>query len=160
MLKQYLKSAKTKRSRRKAAKQIVSFLSAVVVFITTYALVLPDISMDLETAATEPGVEIVQPAAEPIAAEPIAAEPVAAEPIAAEPIAAEPVAAEHAPAEPIAAETVPAESTPQESSVQPTEGAAAPAVEENVVEIADGGSRCGSGLVSDNRGQQSGSRGH
>ena len=74
-MKRYLKNTKSKKSRGKVAKQVISFLSAVVIFITSYTLVLPALTMDADMAAVEPGVEIAQPAAEPIAAEPVPAEP-------------------------------------------------------------------------------------
>lgn len=75
IMKRYLKNTKSKKSRGKVAKQVISFLSAVVIFITSYTLVLPALTMDADMAAVEPGVEIAQPAAEPIAAEPVPAEP-------------------------------------------------------------------------------------
>ena len=44
--------------RIKKWKRAVSLLAAVVVFVTTYAMVLPAITLDKETASTQAGVEI------------------------------------------------------------------------------------------------------
>ena len=44
--------------RRRTYNRIISVLSAIVVFIATYALVLPALTIDEETAAAEPGLEV------------------------------------------------------------------------------------------------------
>ena len=44
--------------RMKKWQRVVSVLSAVVVFVTTYALVLPAITLDKETASAQPGIEV------------------------------------------------------------------------------------------------------
>ena len=44
--------------RLKKWQRVVSALAAVVVFVTTYAMVLPAITLDKETASTQAGVEI------------------------------------------------------------------------------------------------------
>ena len=44
--------------RMKKWQRVVSALSAVVVFVTTYALVLPAITLDKETADAQAGIEI------------------------------------------------------------------------------------------------------
>ena len=48
------------RRKDKRWRKIVTCLAAVVVFVTTYALILPAITMDDETAEQEPGVVLVQ----------------------------------------------------------------------------------------------------
>jgi|GEM_PF-2268065 len=48
------------RPKKKArAKRFVAILSAIAVFVTTYALILPAITIDDETAANEPGLDMV-----------------------------------------------------------------------------------------------------
>ena len=44
--------------RLKKWQRVVSALAAVVVFVTTYALVLPAITLDKETASAQAGIEI------------------------------------------------------------------------------------------------------
>ena len=44
--------------RLKRWQRVVSLLAAVVVFATTYALVLPAITLDKETASTQAGIEV------------------------------------------------------------------------------------------------------
>ena len=44
--------------RMKRWQRVVSVLSAIVVFVTTYALVLPAITLDKETATTQAGIEV------------------------------------------------------------------------------------------------------
>ena len=51
------------RRRKKWRKQLVSILAGVVVFATTYALILPAITLDENTAAAEPGIELSAAAA-------------------------------------------------------------------------------------------------
>ena len=48
------------RRKDKRWRKIVICLAAVVVFVTTYALILPAITMDDETAEQEPGVVLIQ----------------------------------------------------------------------------------------------------
>ena len=48
------------RRKDKRWRKIVTSLAAVVVFVTTYALILPAITMDDETAEQEPGIVLVQ----------------------------------------------------------------------------------------------------
>ena len=43
---------------RKTWKTIATFMAAVVVFVTTYSLILPAITMDVETVAEEPGIDL------------------------------------------------------------------------------------------------------
>ena len=45
-------------ARRRTMQKMVSVLAAFVVFITTYALVLPAVTIDQETAGAEPGLEV------------------------------------------------------------------------------------------------------
>ena len=52
----YLKKKKTRETRKK----IISVISAIVVFITTYALVLPAITLDVSRASREPGIAYEQ----------------------------------------------------------------------------------------------------
>ncbi len=52
----YLKKKKTRETRKK----IISVISAIVVFITTYALVLPAITLDVSRASREPGIAFEQ----------------------------------------------------------------------------------------------------
>ena len=52
----YLKKKKTRETRKK----IISVISAIVVFITTYALVLPAITLDVSKASQEPGIAFEQ----------------------------------------------------------------------------------------------------
>ncbi len=50
-----------RRQKRKArAKKLIALLSALAVFVTTYALILPAITIDDETAENEPGLDVVQ----------------------------------------------------------------------------------------------------
>lgn len=79
-----LNSKATKLRKRRLRRRVVSILTAVVVFLTTYALVLPAITMDTETAVQEPGIEIAQPAPEAVVPEsaPVQAEPIEAVPVA------------------------------------------------------------------------------
>ena len=51
---EYFKFSYT-RSRR---QRIISVLAAVVIFVTTYALILPAITIDTDTAEKEPGIEL------------------------------------------------------------------------------------------------------
>ena len=44
--------------RMKRWQRVVSLLSAVIVFITTYALILPAITLDKDTASTQAGIEV------------------------------------------------------------------------------------------------------
>ena len=44
--------------RMKRWKRVISALSALVVFCTTYALILPAITLDKETASAQPGIEV------------------------------------------------------------------------------------------------------
>lgn len=44
--------------RMKRWQRVVSVMAAVVVFATTYALILPAITLDSETASTQPGIEV------------------------------------------------------------------------------------------------------
>ena len=55
----------TANRRLKKWQRVVSVLAAVVVFVTTYALVLPAITLDKETASTQAGMEIVASEQEP-----------------------------------------------------------------------------------------------
>ena len=112
----------SKQTRRRTRQRVLSILTAVVVFLTTYALVLPAITMDTETASQEPGIEIAQPAPEAAVPEPV---PTEAEPVSAEPIAAVPVAVETVPADTAvqpAAEPVPAEMAAQPAADTGAEG--------------------------------------
>lgn len=129
-----LKSKITKQNRRRMRRRIVSILTAVVVFLTTYALVIPAITMDTETAAQEPGIEIAQPAPESVVSEPA---PVQAEPIAAEPVAAEPVAAE-AVAQPAADPAAAGADNAAVAAVDASAGVSDATGDSAVVEIADG----------------------
>ena len=52
----YLKKKKNRETRKK----IISVISAIVVFITTYALVLPAITLDVSKASQEPGIAFEQ----------------------------------------------------------------------------------------------------
>ena len=52
----YLKKKKTRETRKK----IISVISAIVVFVTTYALVLPAITLDVSKASQEPGIAFEQ----------------------------------------------------------------------------------------------------
>lgn len=52
----YLKKKKNRETRKK----IISVISAIVVFITTYALVLPAITLDVSRASREPGIAFEQ----------------------------------------------------------------------------------------------------
>ena len=54
----YLKKKKNREIRRR----IVSILSALVVFVATYALVLPALTLDVKTARMEPGMSVQQSA--------------------------------------------------------------------------------------------------
>ena len=137
----------TKAERRRQRNRLISILTAAVVFFTTYAMVLPAITMEEEVAAQEPGIVLEQPAAEvPVetaAPEPAAAEPLVAEPVVAEPVV-EPAAVEAAPAETVVQEEVISAASPEEIEVVTPEPAvvddanivqedpaAEPAVEEN-----------------------------
>ena len=51
--------------RMKHWQRVVSVMAAVVVFATTYALVLPAITLDSDTAATQPGIEVAAGENEP-----------------------------------------------------------------------------------------------
>ena len=51
--------------RMKHWQRVVSVMAAVVVFATTYALVLPAITLDSDTAATQPGIEVAEGENEP-----------------------------------------------------------------------------------------------
>ena len=51
--------------RLKKWQRVVSALAAVVVFVTTYAMVLPAITLDKETASTQAGIEIAASENEP-----------------------------------------------------------------------------------------------
>ena len=44
--------------RMKRWQRVVSVLAAVVVFVTTYSLVLPAITLDRDTASTQAGIEV------------------------------------------------------------------------------------------------------
>ena len=55
----------TANRRLKKWQRVVSVLAAVVVFVTTYALVLPAITLDKETASTQAGMEIAASEQEP-----------------------------------------------------------------------------------------------
>ena len=44
--------------RMKRWQRVVSVLAAIVVFVTTYSLVLPAITLDKETASTQAGIEV------------------------------------------------------------------------------------------------------
>ena len=48
----YLKKKKNRETRKK----IISVISAIVVFVTTYALILPAITLDASKAGQEPGI--------------------------------------------------------------------------------------------------------
>lgn len=61
------------RTRRNRAKKFVAVLSAIAVFVTTYALILPAITIDNETAENEPGLDVVQEVVEELV--PPASEP-------------------------------------------------------------------------------------
>ena len=52
----YLKKKRTRETRKK----IISVISAIVVFVTTYALVLPAITLDVSKASQEPGIVFEQ----------------------------------------------------------------------------------------------------
>ena len=54
LVERFIKSNK----RMKRWKRCLSVLAALVVFVTTYALVLPGITLDSDTASTKPGIEI------------------------------------------------------------------------------------------------------
>ncbi len=103
----YLKKKKTRETRKK----IISIISAIVVFITTYALVLPAITLDVSKASQEPGIayEQMQFRATAAAASVTAADSTEEEAQVEEPAAEEP---EEEPAEEIKEEE-PAE-TPEE----------------------------------------------
>ena len=55
---EYLK----KKKRRESRKRIISILAAFVVFVATYALVLPALTLDVNTARMEPGMSVQQSA--------------------------------------------------------------------------------------------------
>ena len=59
-----------KKRIRKLWKRIAAAMGCVVVFVTTYALILPAITLDGDTAAEEPGVVLSEPYAEPAYSEP------------------------------------------------------------------------------------------
>ena len=44
--------------RRKRLYRVVSVLACIVVFVTTYAMILPAITLDRETAEEQPGIEV------------------------------------------------------------------------------------------------------
>ena len=52
----YLKKKKNRETRKK----IISVISAIVVFVTTYALILPAITLDASKASQEPGIPFEQ----------------------------------------------------------------------------------------------------
>ena len=52
----YLKKKKNRETRKK----IISVISAIVVFVTTYALILPAITLDVSKAGQEPGIAFEQ----------------------------------------------------------------------------------------------------
>ena len=54
LVERFIKSNK----RMKRWKRCLSVLAALVVFVTTYALVLPGITLDSDTASTKPGIEV------------------------------------------------------------------------------------------------------
>lgn len=120
--------------RMKRWQRVVSVLAAVVVFVTTYALVLPAITLDKDTASTQAGIEVAasenepgsegtvyeaepEPEAEPAAEEP--AEEPAAEPAAEEP--AEAPAQEDSSSESGSSDAAPAEGSDSEDSAAPSE---------------------------------------
>ncbi len=106
----YLKKKKTRETRKK----IISVISAIVVFITTYALVLPAITLDVSKASQEPGIayEQMQFKATAAAASVTAADSTVEEAQVEEPAAEEP---EEEPAEEIKEEE-PAETPEEEAS--------------------------------------------
>ena len=57
------------RDRIRIRRTLVSILAGVVVFVTTYALVLPAITIDQQTAEEEPGLALTEAVAE-VPAEP------------------------------------------------------------------------------------------
>ncbi len=128
-----LKSRRNKRwptntELRRFRNRLVSILSAITVFVTTYAMVLPAISMDDETTAQEPGIELAQPVAEvsvePAVPEIIAAEPFVAESVVTEPVVSETAVADAAPAETVVQEEVIPAASPEEMPIATPEPAA------------------------------------
>ena len=105
----YLKRKKNRETRKK----IISVISAIVVFITTYALVLPAITLDVSKASQEPGMayEQMQFRATASAASVTAADSTAGE-----------VQAEEASAEKTAAEEDAEEEIIEEEAAEHTEG--------------------------------------
>ena len=60
MKKKSLSQLNKRLKRRSRLKRIVATLSAIAVFVTTYALILPAITIDHDTAEEEPGLDVVQ----------------------------------------------------------------------------------------------------
>ena len=113
----------TKAERRRQRNRLISILTAGVVFFTTYAMVLPAVTMEGEVAAQEPGIEIAQPAPEPVAAEPAAEVIQEPAPLVVEPVAVEPVA------EPVVSDQTVTETTDNQVQAAAPEAEAAPAPE-------------------------------
>ncbi len=103
----------TEHGRMKTYRKILSAMMAVVVFTTTYALILPAITLDAQEAAAQPGIEAE---AAPAAEEPAAEEPAPSEPAQSEAIAED---AEEEP-EP-AVDPTPEESSQPEETAQESE---------------------------------------
>ena len=113
----YLKKKKNRETRKK----IISVISAIVVFVTTYALILPAITLDVSKAGQEPGIAFEQmqfratAAAAAVTAADSTAEDVQAEEPAAEESAVEEPAAQESTEEEIIKEEA-AEHTEEETS--------------------------------------------
>ena len=60
MNKKSLSQLNTRQKRKARLKRLIALFSAFAVFVTTYALILPAITIDDETAADEPGLDVVQ----------------------------------------------------------------------------------------------------
>ena len=127
----YLKKKKTRETR----KRIVSVIAAIVVFVTTYALVLPAITLDVSRAGREPGIAFEQmqfkttaSAASVTAADSTEEEVQVEEPAAEEPAEEETVKEE--PAESSEEETSAASDTQKEAPAEPEEAEEVEEIEE------------------------------
>ena len=130
-LSDYLKKKKTRETR----KRIVSVIAAIVVFVTTYAMVLPAITLDVSRAGREPGIAFEQmqfkttaSAASVTAADSTEEEVQVEEPAAEEPAEEETVKEE--PAESSEEETSAASDTQKEAPAEPEEAEEVEEIEE------------------------------
>ena len=60
MNKKSLSQLNSRQKRKMRLKRLIALFSAIAVFVTTYALILPAITIDDETAENEPGLDVVQ----------------------------------------------------------------------------------------------------